>query len=293
MAVDRRPSLLHSINEGGIDPPYSLDTGMSNEEPDGDEPDGDVHEVDLDIDTLLREINDLKGEVRFLQGQNASLSEKVRLLEAKINSLVHKIDQNEEELTTLKQQIHDLKQELEESKRGEDILYISQVVFLFEQAICSYVMPEVFLNDKHATIKQLLNYLNGGDELPVQQEESNEERLLRAAKKRWDEVCDLLQLPGEWKNKAGDWRTTDRNLPGVIKAITLLKRQRIAVAHPQCISLKLAEVKIDSDSTKSSFPPWQIKVVKHLITFLRSPVLQANITTELHQMFKKLKLKLD
>ena len=150
------------------------------------------------------------------------------------------------------------------------------------------------MNDKHATIKQLLNYLNGGIELPVEQEESNERELLRAAKKRWDKVCELLQLPDEWKSKAGDWRATDRNLPGVIKAIGFLKRKRIAVAHPQSISLQAAEVKIESDSTKNSFPPWQIKVVKDLIEFLRSPVLRANIMdTELHQIFEKLKLKLD
>ena len=140
MAIDRRSHLLYSINEGGIDPLSSRTS--SNEEPDGDE-------LEVDINSLLKEIEGLKGQVQLLQGQNASLSEKVRVLEASINSLVQKIEQNEGEfkectenkeklIMSLKQQIHDLKQDPKECTRGQDI-YISQVAFLFEQAICSYV----------------------------------------------------------------------------------------------------------------------------------------------------------
>ena len=286
MAIDRMSNVLDSISEGGKEP-VCVSPASSNGDSDGS-----------DIDAFIREIENLKSQVELLEVKNASLSEKIRDLEVKIKRNEEKFNSDakkkEELIMSLQQQIHSLKQELEECRRGEDILYICQVAFLFEQAICSYVMPAVFLNDKHAPIKQLLNYLNGGIELPVEQGESNEREVLSAARKRWDEVCELLQLPGEWKKKAGDWRMTDRTLPGVIKAIALLKRKRIAVAHPECISLQVAEVKIESDSTKNSFPIWQIKVVKDLIGFLQSPVLQANIMdTELHQIFEKLKLKLN
>jgi hypothetical protein len=44
----------------------------------------------------------------------------------------------------------------------QDTLYISQVAFQFEQAICTYVLPKVFKNDQHTTIKSLLKHLQRG-----------------------------------------------------------------------------------------------------------------------------------
>ena len=257
-----------------------------------------------DFHDLLGEIEELRSQLQFLQVQNEFLLAEVKGYKEKIESLekeVNKLQENEKKIKTdadevkksLQKQIHDLKEELENFKKGSDMLYVSQAACLFEQAICTYVMPDVFSNDKFATIKQLLNYLNGGFELPLEQGKVDEQEILCTAKKRWSEMCEILQLPNEWKKKAGSWKPADRTLPDVIRAIGILKRERIPVAHPKFISLTSAEEKVKSDSIKHSLSTWQFNVVRGFFGSLRNLVLQETMHTDFLHIIGQLNLKLD
>ena len=60
-----------------------------------------------------------------------------------------------------------MKHKLSEYECDWNKLYLSQVAVEFERAICSHMIPEVFLKNvtiKSANINFLLNMLNTGDE---------------------------------------------------------------------------------------------------------------------------------
>ena len=101
------------------------------------------------------------------------------------------------------------------------------------------LLPEMFLDDECATLRELLNYLNSDNEqLP---EEVNSEKVLSEARQRWETMCDKLELPDEWKTKTGEWKLSDYTVPNVLRAVELLRNRGVSLACPECIDLKYVE----------------------------------------------------
>ena len=90
-----------------------------------------------------------------------------------------------------------------------------------EQAICSYVLPEVFMNNLSASLHDLLNSKN--TLFPLSPDEYDCKKILHEARKRWVVVCKDFKFPDEWKTRSGGWNIYDCTVPGDIRAIGVLK----------------------------------------------------------------------
>ena len=162
-----------------------------------------------ELNNLKKKVSKAEEERKTLTQQTKTLTEKNTALEAEIDS--HKLDIEEleerifeltrelkskdDDIKSLKVRITNLEEKersLVKSDHDHDTLYISQVAYQFEQAICTYILPSVFEKDQHATIQSLLKYLHGKSQLPIADPSG---KLLLEAKERWDKVCVHLNLP--------------------------------------------------------------------------------------------------
>ena len=225
-------------------------------------------EIEQQFEKLVQQVSDI---------QDAKIQSLITELRKDINKL---LDEKDKHIKSLKTDVEKLRKKVNDLQRNYDLLYLGQAASYFEQAICSHVLPEVFTNDAHATLKKLLNYLNGGRELPLEPEELDEpeSRVIQKAKLRWNGVCDKLKLPGKWKEKPGNWKPDDRSVPQVIRAIGLLKQNRVSVAHPSPINLTIAEQKVTTDTIEASMPPWQYRLVKKFVHTLRANITSTRIS---------------
>ena len=121
------------------------------------------------------------------------------------------------------------------------------VAVYVEQAICAYVLPEVFsVNDVSANIDDLLNFLNGDDKLiPLDPDKYDCEGILSCARNKWETICKNFNFPDAWKTKAGGWTLYDSDVPGDIRAIEALKIF-VGKNYPCPIHLKYAEENVEA-----------------------------------------------
>ena len=222
-----------------------------------------IDELNTKIDELNTKIDELNTKIESLEAKIMSLQEENEPLEGKVKDLSESIEK-------LKADLEEKIKNLEEYKSDTDRLYVSQLAFLFERAVCSYVLPDVFEDNKFATIKRMLGHLNGNASLPFHPDTKEEEdKILRDGRRRWEEVCDNLQLPREWKKKSGDWDFQDRDVPQILRAIGYLKKDRVTVAHPSPIKLSEAKEMVLSDSIKEKFTDSQYELIKDFICSMR------------------------
>jgi CII-binding regulator of phage lambda lysogenization HflD len=253
-----------------------------------------VTETDIIIEELKKHRNLLEQEKSNLMGELNKLKEKVSKAEEERNTLTQQMkiltEKNKQEIEKLKEKITELKRELkskddvtksleariktleEEERRvksDQNTLYISQVAYQFEQAICTYVLPKVFEKDQHATIKSLLEYLHGKNQLPVPDRNG---RLLLEGRKQWDKVCVHLNLPtiSEGVGDFTQWGLHKSSTPDIIKALCILKRERRTIAHPRPISLTLAEEKLSA--VKGNMPPWQFDLIEGFVASVQKSI---------------------
>ena len=99
---------------------------------------------------------------------------------------------------------------------------LGKIAVCGEQAICSYVLPEVFMNVSDASLSNLLGRLNRDNKAS-----DPNGQILCTARKRWETVCESFNFPEEWKMKSGEWSVMDYTVPGDIRAIEVLKLSRI------------------------------------------------------------------
>ena len=259
-------------------------------------------ESELIDDTELQDKTNLsEAKIDSLAATVVEIRDKVSQLKRQLDSKDAKFDDITSELTKLQQRVTDIEVELKEKdghikslqkeviKLQEDLrnlqkdydqLYISQAACYFEQAICSYVLPEVFKKDFFATIKKLMNYLSGKKNLPFRTSKSESKDILRQAKPRWEMVCRHLTLPDEWKEKSGDWDHDSTDVPDTIRAIGYLKERRIPIAHPSPIKVGLAKKKVESDLIKASMPEWQYCLVKEFFDSLGANIRKIGVSHE-------------
>ena len=224
--------------------------------------------------SVFQEITEIKKQVAALKSDNEESKLLLVSLQKKVEDLKEKLSNGMQEqkvlITTLQSQVKDLTDKLSNSEKSTDKLYLCQAALLFEQAVCISVLPKVFTGDNFASIKSLLNYLNGDHPLPLDPEKDDIDDVLQKAKCKWNKICEALRLPEEWKRKKGKWKSSDRRVPKVLRAMDLLKQARVPVAHPNPIKVSEAERVIKSDAIKTGMPPWQYEIIDEFICSLRS-----------------------
>jgi hypothetical protein len=239
---------------------------------------------------LMSELNKLKKKVSEAEEERKTLTQQMKTLTEKNTTLEAEVESHKLEIEELKEKIVELKRELkskdddieslkvritnleEEERRvrsDRDMLYVSQVAYQFEQAICTYVLPKVFENDRHATIKSLLKYLHSKSRLPIADPSG---RLLLEGRELWDKVCVPLNLPtiSEGVGNFTQWEHDESATPDNVKALCLLKENRLTIAHPRPISLKLAGEKLLA--VKDKMPPWQFDLIKGFVASIQKSI---------------------
>ena len=221
-------------------------------------------------------INDLTPDIKKLQQRVTELESELKERDHRVESLQEKVSHME----SLQEEVRKVKEELRNFHRDYDQLYISQAACYFEQAICSHVLPHVFKNDNFATIRKLMNYLNGRKKIPFRIAKSESDKILCQAKQRWETVCRGLNLPHEWMEMSGDWDLDDPDVPDIIRAIGYLKEKRIPIAHPKEIKVDLAKEKVESELIKASMQEWKYPLVKKFFDMLGTNTRNTGITHE-------------
>ena len=235
------------------------------------------------IESLSRKLRESKEEIDHLKDKLKEEDKLVISLQAKVDELQVQVSELKAELEELKRKIA-----LYECDRGK--LYLCQVAVEFERAICSHVLPEVFSKSNVAKLDDLLNMLNSdGGYIPLDPKNYDIDAILSRARYRWEKVCEDLKLPREWKERSGDkkvkyYRPSD---PDVFRAIALLKHKRNFVAHPNPVSVQIAEETVMTDSVRKDLDDWQFELVKGFVFSLRTNIIKIGIKTD------RDKLKLD
>ena len=153
---------------------------------------------------------------------------------------------------------------------------VGLIAVYVEQAICSHVLPEIFMNDAGASLHRLLDFLNGDDKrLPLDPNEYKYNKILREARERWEIVCKNFDFPNEWKTKTGGWSVSDCTVPGDIRAIEVLKLSGVSANYPKRVFLK--DIEQNVESIKGEMPPWQYDLVAPFIGSLRGKMMKSKL----------------
>ena len=225
---------------------------------------------------LEKEIKDLKDENSQLKGEREENDRSMRSLQAKVNELQVQVEK-------LQAQVAELKRKVTEYERDRDKVYLCQVAVEFEQAICSHVLPEVFSKSNNAKIDDLLKMLNSGDEeyVPLDPAKYDIRAILSEARQRWDKVCEDLKLPPAWKKRTGEQKIIfyHRSVPDIFRAMSLLRHKRNFVAHPNPVSVQVAEETVKTASIRQDLEEWEFRLVKDFILSLRANIEKSGIQT--------------
>jgi septal ring factor EnvC (AmiA/AmiB activator) len=222
--------------------------------------------LEAEVESHKLEIEELKEKIVELKRELKSKDDVIESLEARITTLE---EQEIEVVKSFEARITNLEEEGRRDKSDQDTLYISQAGYQFEQAICTYVLPDVFENDQHATIESLLEYLHNQNKLP--EKISDPSSKLSKGREQWDKVCVHLNLPtSEGAGDFNKWGLHRSSTPDIIRALYILRKERRTIAHPRPISLKLAGTKLPA--FKDKVPQWQFKLLEDFISSVQKSI---------------------
>lgn len=252
------------------------------------------------MEDFLSSLSEIADLLRKANQQDQSLTTRLAFLSQEVETEIARTEalKNEvEELDQLRRELYDtdslepLQSQIEELSEEWKVIVekrqalesghniqgdLGMVAVYVEQAMCAYVLPEVFLNDDNACLHKLLNYLNGKDNpLPLSPDEYDCESILSSAKKRWEIVCKNFSFPDAWKSKTGGWMFYDCSVPGDLRAIEVLKMGGVSLNFPSPISLKYAEQNVES--MKEELPVWQFNLVAEFIWSLRDKITKTGL----------------
>jgi hypothetical protein len=236
-----------------------------------------ILERENSAEDIVSALGELKHLVRISNEQEqwfeeklACVSQQVRTVSTEAASLKQEVERMDNEIDALRKFVSERIAILESvSLEGG----LSMIAVYVEQAICSYVLPEVFMNNSSASLHDLLNFLNSDDTLfPLDPKEYDCKKILCEARKRWAIVCKDFKFPDEWKTRKGGWKVFDCTVPGDIRAIDVLKMCGVRINFPNPISLRYAEQNVES--MKDELPPWQFKLVATFIGSLREKMIK-------------------
>ena len=220
----------------------------------------------------------------------AYLSQEVRTELAEINAIKHGVEklghkigefkrdlEDDSVMETLQNQVDELCEEWKGLTGGKgNTSDFGLIAVYVEQAVCSHVLPEVYMNTKCASLRDLLNILNDNEPFPLDPDECDCEKILDEATERWGNLCKTLNFPNEWITRTGGWSIYDCTVPNDIRAIEILKvLSGVSVTYQKPVSLKYAEQHVES--IKDKMPPWRYDLVVSFIGSLRNKMIKSGL----------------
>ena len=176
----------------------------------------------------------------------------------------------------LTQEVVELREEVRKLKTVMTIDLYCEVALDVEQAICSTVLPEIFImNDLSANLHTLLKYLDNAKSFPLDPNKYDHNEILHKARDRWETVCNGFGFPKGWRIKIGEWDVYNCTIPGDIRAIEILKLSGTSMPCSRHISLKYAEENVESIEVKMA--PWQYQLVATFIRSLREKMTRSRL----------------
>ena len=227
------------------------------------------------LDFLSKEINTEQQRYQSLTEQVSEVKQKAKELKSEIKKTDKSISSTQDRIKEFKKQLADIEEERKICKGDYLIVDYCRIACYFEHALCSHVLPEVFVNEQDPSVHALLDYLNGNDRsiFPLDSNKYNCEKILSDARERWDIMCEKLDLPSEWKKRAGGWKVWDCMIPPVIRAMDILRLGRNILDGSKPVSLKFAEENLSS--VEDDMPSWQFELVASFIGSLRENMVKS------------------
>ena len=231
------------------------------------------------VTDLVKKSNQrLNEKLAYLsQGVCTELAE-IDFIKQGVEKLGHEIGQLKGDLEdnsvmeTLQNQVDELCEEWKGLRGKGNNSEFGLVGVYVEQAICSHVLPEVYMSTKCASLHDLLDILNDNEPFPLDPDKCDCEKILDEATERWGNLCKALDFPNEWITKTGGWSIYDCTVPNDIRAIEILKLSRVSVTYQEPVSLKHAEQHVES--LKDEMPLSQFNLVAPFIGSLRDKMIK-------------------
>ena len=230
------------------------------------------------LDFLSKEINTEQQGYQSPTEQVSEVKQKAEELKSEIKKTDESISSTQDCIKEFKKQLANIEQERKTCRGDYLIVDYCRIACYFEHALCSRVLPEVFVNEQDPSVHTLLDYLNGDDRsiFPLDSNKYNCEKILSDARERWDIMCEKLDLPSEWKKRAGGWKVWDRTIPPEIRALDILRLGRNILDGPKPVSLKFAKENLSS--IEDDMPSWQFELVASFIGSLRAKMVKSGLS---------------
>ena len=235
------------------------------------------------VTDLVKKSNQrLNEKLAYLsQGVCTELAE-IDFIKQGMEKLGHEIGQLKGDLEdnsvmeTLQNQVDELCEEWKGLRGKGNNSEFGLIAVYIEQAICSHVLPEVYMSTKCASLRDLLDILNDNEPFPLDPDECDCEKILDEATERWGNLCKTLNFPNEWITRTGGWSIYDCTVPNDIRAIEILKLlSGVSITYQKPISLKYAEQHVES--IKDKMPPWRYDLVVAFIGSLRNKMIKSGL----------------
>ena len=210
------------------------------------------------IQALHEEMQKLKKGMDSLRKQT---SQDIQAMRKENNEL-------RETVGTLSKELEKLK---ETNKRDRATDFLSSLANVFQMAICWYVLPEIYYDDKlTASVQELHDYIHGVKDLPTWLVELVDES---EYKQRWEKVCHTLSWPMRWEAQ---------NPPSDLKMITddlSSGRKWVVLPHP----IKIDEMG-EMIEELNGWPQQKKNSIKRFITEFESKLTRCGLKYD-HQQY--------
>ena len=227
---------------------------------------------------LSKERNAEQQEYQSLTEGLDEVKQKAAELKSGTKKTAESLNSTQYQIEDYRKRLADIKEERKAQKGDLLIVDYSRIACYFEQALCSHILPEIFVNKQDASIHDLLDYLNSDYKgtFPFGANEYNYKKILSEARERWDAMCEKLDLPCEWKKRRGGWKVWDSTIPSEIRAMDVLRLGRKSILdNPKPVSLKFVEENLLS--IEDIIPSWEFELVVNFIGSLRTKLVKGEL----------------
>ena len=228
---------------------------------------------------LSKEMNTEQQEYQSLTEGYGKVKQKAAKLKSGTKKIAESINSTQDRLEDFRKRLATIEQERKAWKGDLLIMDYCRIAYYFEQALCTHILPEVFIDKQDASIHNLLDYINGDGEgtFPVDSNRYDCKKILSEARERWDAMCENLDLPSEWKRRPGGWKVWDHTIPAEIRAIDVLRLGRKSIQErPKPVRLKIAEENLSS--VEDIVASWEFELVESFIGSLRTKLVKGELS---------------
>ena len=234
------------------------------------------------FDLLSKQMSTQQQEHHSLKEGTDEVKQKATELKNRIKKIAEYIYSTQDRIEDFGKRLATTVEQEENNAWKGDLLTVDccRIACYFEQALCSHVLPEVFVDRKDVNIHDLLDYINSDSTegtLPLDPNKYDHKKILSEARGRWDAMCEKLGLPSEWKRKRGGWKVWDHVISAEIRAMDVLRLGRKSILEkPKPVRLKFVEENLSS--IENSMSSWEFELVVKFITSLRTNLLKSGLS---------------